>query len=102
MIAHRYGRLARALLLASMTGWFLLNPSVQGARESAFAAGEMSQDQFDQRIHDYILAHPEVLVQALQSLDQRQREADAAQAKAVLVSRGRHLPRQAEPYRRQR
>ncbi|MER9071985.1 DsbA family protein [Mesorhizobium sp. M0904] len=47
----------------------------------------MSQDQFDQRIHDYILAHPEVLVQALKSLDQRQREADAAQARQVLKAR---------------
>jgi protein-disulfide isomerase len=53
----------------------------------AIAAGEMSQDQFDQRVHDYILAHPEVVMQALQSLDARQREAEAAEAKAVLVSR---------------
>ena len=47
----------------------------------------MSQDQLDQRIHDYIIAHPEVLVQALQSLDQRQREADSAEARKVLASR---------------
>lgn len=86
--AHRYGGfIVRALLVAGVTGWFLLNPGFQGAGRSAMAAGEMSQDQFDQRIHDYILAHPEVLVQALQSLDQRQREADAAAAKAVLTSR---------------
>lgn len=87
MIAHRYGWLARTLLLAALAGWFLLNPDFQGSQRSALAAGEMSQDQFDQKIHDYILAHPEVLVQALQSLDQRQREAEAAQAKQVLASR---------------
>lgn len=81
------GWLVRALLFAGVTGWLLLNPGFQGAGRSAMAAGEMSQDQLDQRIHDYILAHPEVLVQALQSLDQRQREADAAAAKAVLTSR---------------
>ena len=85
--AHLYGWLARAVLLASMTGWLLLNPGFQGAQRLAIAAGEMSQDQFDQRIHDYILAHPEVLVQALQSLDQRQLEAEAAQAKQVLKAR---------------
>ncbi|WP_136616214.1 MULTISPECIES: DsbA family protein [Mesorhizobium] len=87
MIAHRYRRLARTLLLAALAGWFLLNPGFQGSQRSALAAGEMSQDQFDQKIHDYILAHPEVLMQALQSLDQRQREAEAAQAKQVLASR---------------
>ncbi|WP_095201501.1 DsbA family protein [Mesorhizobium carmichaelinearum] len=85
--AHRCGWLARTLLLAGLTGWLLLNPSFQGALGTAFAAGEMSQDQLDQRIHDYILAHPEVLVQALQSLDERQREAEAAQAKQVLKAR---------------
>lgn len=85
---HQYGGwLVRALLVVGVAGWFLLNPGIQGAGRSAMAAGEMSQDQLDQRIHDYILAHPEVLVQALQSLDQRQREADAAAAKAVLTSR---------------
>lgn len=86
--ANRYGGwLVRTLLLAGVTGWFLLNPGLQGAERSAMAAGEMSQDQFDQRVHDYILAHPEVVMQALQSLDARQREADAAAAKAVLASR---------------
>ncbi|MFK0690804.1 DsbA family protein [Mesorhizobium sp. IMUNJ 23033] len=84
---NRYRGILGALLLVGMTGWFLLDPGVQGALQSANAAGEMSQDQLDQRIHDYILAHPEVLVQALQSLDQRQREAEAAQAKAVLKAR---------------
>lgn len=80
---HRRGIL-RALLIAGIAGWPLLD---QGARGAARAAGEMSQDQLDQRIHDYILAHPEVLVQALQSLDERQREADAAQAKETLKAR---------------
>ncbi|WP_348640486.1 thioredoxin domain-containing protein, partial [Mesorhizobium sp. M2E.F.Ca.ET.154.01.1.1] len=47
----------------------------------------MSQDQLDQRIHDYILAHPEVLMQALQSLDERQRQAEAAEARKALKAR---------------
>lgn len=85
--ALRNGWLSRTLLLAALAGWFLLNPGLPGAGTPAFAAGEMSQDQLDQRIHDYILAHPEVLVQALQSLDERQREAEAAQAKQVLKAR---------------
>ena len=85
---HRYRRgIIGAFLLVGLTGWFLLNPAFQGAQRSAMAAGEMSQDQLDQRIHDYILAHPEILVQALQSLDQRQREAEAAQAKQMLKAR---------------
>ncbi|WP_137935452.1 DsbA family protein [Mesorhizobium comanense] len=81
------GGIVRMLLLVGLAGWFLLNPDIQGAGTSARAAGEMSQDQLDQRIHDYILAHPEVLMEALQSLDQRQREAEAAEARKVLKAR---------------
>ncbi|RWA75430.1 MAG: DsbA family protein [Mesorhizobium sp.] len=81
------GGIVRMLLFAGLAGWFLLNPGIQGTGRSALAAGEMSQDQLDQRIHDYILAHPEVLVQALQSLDQRQREAQLAEARKVLKAR---------------
>ncbi|TIS50224.1 DsbA family protein [Mesorhizobium sp.] len=81
------GSSLRTILLAALAGCFLLNPGFQGARGPAFAAGEMSRDQLDQRIHDYILAHPEVLVQALQSLDERQRQAEAAEARKVLKAR---------------
>ncbi|PAQ05061.1 hypothetical protein CIT26_32960 [Mesorhizobium temperatum] len=76
--------MARALMLACATAWLALGPGLQS---QAIAAGETSQDQFDQRIHDYILAHPEVIMEALQSLDARQREAEAKAAKAALAAR---------------
>lgn len=85
--AGRHGFL-RLLLTLALAAWFLLNPHTRGP---ALAAGEMSQDQLDQRIHDYILAHPEVLMEALQRLEQRQREAEAAQAKAALKARADDL-----------
>jgi protein-disulfide isomerase len=83
-------------LLAVFGGAFLLNPGFQGAERSAIAAGEMSQSEFDQRVHDYILAHPEVLVEALQSLDARQRAADVAAVKAALSKRADDLFRDKE------
>jgi len=85
--ADRRG-LPRLLLTVALAAWFLLNPHTRGP---ALAAGEMSQNQLDQRIHDYILAHPEVLMEALQRLEQRQREAEAAQAKAALKARADDL-----------
>ncbi|CCV08362.1 hypothetical protein MESS2_730258 [Mesorhizobium metallidurans STM 2683] len=86
-INRHSGGVLGALLLVGLTGWFLLNPGLQGVQQSAHAAGEMSQDQFDKRVRDYILANPEIIMQALQSLDARQREAQAAEAKQVLASR---------------
>jgi protein-disulfide isomerase len=80
--SRAFGKTARALMLVGATAWPVL-----GLHNQAIAAGEMSQDQFDQRVHDYILAHPEVVMQALQSLDARQREAEAAEAKSALAAR---------------
>ena len=98
--AKQAGRLPsialRLFLLAVFGGAFLLNPGLQGAGRSAIAAGEMSQSELDQRVHNYILAHPEVLVEALQSLDARQRAADAAATKAALSKRADDLFRDKE------
>ena len=81
----------RLLLLAGLTVAFLFNSGPQGAIQSAIAAGGMSPNDFDQRVRDYILAHPEVLVEALQSLDARQRAGEAVAAKAALVERADDL-----------
>ncbi|WP_292158144.1 DsbA family protein [Mesorhizobium sp.] len=76
------GKMVRFLVLAGAAAWLALGPHGQ-----AIAAGEMSQDQFDKRVRDYILAHPEVIMEALQSLDARQREAEAKEAKATLAAK---------------
>ncbi|QND64684.1 DsbA family protein [Mesorhizobium loti] len=79
------GAIVSALTLIGLAAWLLLG--LQGMERPAMAAGEMSQDQFDQRVHDYIIAHPEVIMESIQGLEARQRDADAAAAKAVLTSR---------------
>lgn len=77
------GKTARFFMLAIATAWLALGPGIG----QAIAAGEMSQDEFDKRVHDYILANPDVVMQALQSLDARRRETDAKEAKAVLAAK---------------
>ncbi|RUX27864.1 DsbA family protein [Mesorhizobium sp. M7A.F.Ca.US.011.01.1.1] len=84
LLSKAAGKTARFFMLAIATAWLALGPGLHG---QAIAAGEISQDEFDKRVHDYILAHPEVIMQALQSLDARQREADAKEAKAVLAAK---------------
>ncbi|MGT2467709.1 hypothetical protein ACVOMV_27000 (plasmid) [Mesorhizobium atlanticum] len=73
----------------------LLSP---GGPQFALAQSETPKDQLDQRIRDYILNNPEVIMEALQKLDARQREADAQEARAQLAARTDEVvPRQAEP-----
>jgi len=50
-------------------------------------ADSMPQEEFERRVHDYLIAHPEVVTEALQTLEARQREADAKAAKAALAAK---------------
>ncbi|HEX4409828.1 MAG TPA: DsbA family protein [Xanthobacteraceae bacterium] len=58
---------------------------------SAPAAGSASSFSTDQRqaiesiVKDYLVAHPEVVQEAMDALDKRQKEADAAKASATIV-----------------
>src|SRR5690606_3776602 len=45
------------------------------------------RDDFDRRVRAYILEHPEVIVEAMQRLQARQRAAEANEAAAVLSAR---------------
>ncbi len=66
--------------------WFALDPGFRNRQESA-AENIVSQDAFDKRVRDYLLANPEVIVQSMQGLEARQREAEATEAQAVLSAR---------------
>lgn len=51
---------------------------------NAAIASEMSQDEFEQRVRTYLLAHPEVIGEAINQLQARQGELDAAAVKAAV------------------
>ena len=54
---------------------------------TAALAAEMSQEEFEQRVRTYLLEHPEVLMEAVNRLDAKQGEQEAAAASAVLKDR---------------
>jgi protein-disulfide isomerase len=52
----------------------------------AVAAADMPKDEFERRVHDYLLAHPEVIGEAVNRLEAKQREQEAARGRAALKS----------------
>jgi protein-disulfide isomerase len=59
----------------------------QGAGEAADAAvGNMPKDEFERRVQDYLLAHPEVIGEAIKRLEAQQREQEVARGQAALKS----------------
>jgi len=61
-----------------LTDCFRIHPG------TAALAAEMSQEEFEQRVRTYLLEHPEVLMEAINRLDAKQGEQEAAESRAVL------------------
>jgi protein-disulfide isomerase len=75
-------RLAMAALCVA-AGVSLL-PLAAGADD---ALTDAQKQQLDQRIHDYIMTHPEVVMEALQAYDQQQKDKEATDQKQAIVDR---------------
>jgi len=79
--------LSLALGIASI--WLADLPDLHVGRAARAAEGQQSQipqDEFEQRVRSYLLAHPEVIGEAISRLEVKQGEQQAAAAKAALKS----------------
>jgi len=72
------------LVLGAIVAWLVLDP---GFRGGAGTSGEMAQDAFERRVRDYLLNHPEVIIESVQRLEARRRAAEETEAHSVLKSR---------------
>ena len=69
--------------------WYSLAPNIGGGLSigqatAAEVAAAMSKEEFERRVHDYLIAHPEVIGEAINRLEARQRDQEAKQAQATL------------------
>lgn len=77
-----------ALLLVGAGGaWYMLDPGFQRARAQSDVVAEAPADDFGQRVRDYLLANPEVIVEAMQTLEARRQQAEESEAQSVLDAR---------------
>jgi len=69
------------LVLGAATVWIGKSPGVQ--LTSAAVAADLTQSEFEQRVRNYLLDHPEVVGEAIRRLQAKQDEQDAADAKVA-------------------
>src|SRR5579885_1158299 len=76
------------ILILLSGGWYSLAPNfrwaLSGEATAAEAAASMSKEEFERRVHDYLIAHPEVIGEAINRLEAQQREQEAKQGQATL------------------
>lgn len=78
-------------LVGAAVAWFLLDPGFRSERSTPSVASDMPQDEFERRVRDYLLANPEVILEAVQGLQARQRAAEEGQGQTILAERGEEV-----------
>jgi protein-disulfide isomerase len=73
-------------LFAAVAAWVVFDPGFHGGRFALFSSG-MPREEFDRRVRDYLINHPEVIVEAVQGLQARQQRADLTEAQEALKAR---------------
>ena len=74
-----------AAVFAVGMGWLAISASAQRA------VSEPGLDEFEQRVRDYLLKNPEVIMEALQILQERQRAAQAENLKRTIAERSAEI-----------
>ncbi|MBZ0147804.1 MAG: DsbA family protein [Pseudorhodoplanes sp.] len=83
------------LVVAAAATWFAVDPAFRLERSAPDGATALPKDEFEQRVRDYILNNPEVIMEAARRFEQRQRAAAEGEATSVLKSRADEIFRDA-------
>jgi protein-disulfide isomerase len=70
------------LVIAAIVAWIALDPGFRGAGSEA--STEIASDAFGRRVRDYLLEHPEVIMEAVGRLEARKRAAEEGEAQTAL------------------
>jgi hypothetical protein len=86
-------RLSLILVAATTTaalagGWYVIAADAQRTEVSPQMSTDAAElDPFEQRVREYLLNNPEVIMEALQLLQQRQRTAEAENLRRTIAER---------------
>ena len=84
------------LLMIAAGAWFALGPGFLWGHRGATLLTGVPKDEFEQRIQTYLLDHPEVIVESLNRMEERQRASTETEVRAIIQSRADELFRDAD------
>ena len=75
------------VLLGAGAAWFAFDPGFRRGHQIANLFPDALKDEFERRVHDYLMARPDVIMQSVNQLDARQRAKDETEVQAIVKSR---------------
>src|SRR5713226_6914272 len=79
------------LVLGAAGAWLALDPGFRWGRQSSNVAADMPRDEFERRVRDYLMDHPDVIVAAVNQHEERQRAKEATEAQKVVQTRAEEV-----------
>ena len=83
------------ILLGAVAAWVILDPGFRREHQIANLAAEAPKDEFERRVHDYLMAHPEAIMQSVTQLEARQRANEETEVQTIVKSRADEIFRDA-------
>jgi protein-disulfide isomerase len=84
------------LLVIAVGAWFVFEPGFRWTGQVAGTAASVSKDEFERRVQAYLLDHPEVILESMNRMGERQRAAAATEIETVITTRADELFRDAQ------
>jgi protein-disulfide isomerase len=84
------------LFVAAVAAWLALDPGFRWSRTSPDVAANPSRDAFGQRVREYLLGHPEVVMEAAQRFEARQQAREESETQQLLKAHAEEILRDAD------
>lgn len=81
------------LLIVAVGAWLAFDPGFRWSRSSPDVVAELPQDAFGRRVRDYLLEHPEVIMEAVRRFESRQQAREESEVQQVLKARAEEILR---------
>jgi len=79
------------VLAGAVAAWLVVDPSFQRNRGNAGPSTDVPKDEFERRIRDYLLAHPDVIIQSVNQLEAKQRAQAETEVQEMIKSRASEI-----------
>ncbi len=83
------------VLVGAVAAWIAFDPGFRRGHQIANLSTDAPKDEFERRMHDYLMAHPDVIMQSVNQVEARRRAKDETEVQAIVKSRADEIFRDA-------
>src|SRR5258708_27307869 len=83
------------VLVGAVAAWIAFDPGFRRGHQIANLSTDAPKNEFERRMHDYLMAHPDVIMQSVNQDEALRRAKDETEVQAIVKSRAEEIFRDA-------